>query len=120
MKGRVDEFGRALVKLEIRPELDAKPISIDAWIDTAFNGELVAPSEVIKTTKLEQSAGIEATLADGNKVTLESYSCVVDWFGEKRAVEVISNEGENLLLGIGLLLGRRLVIDYPKSSVVIE
>ena len=39
MNGTVDEFGRALVTLTIRADQDSEPTNIQAWIDTAFNGE---------------------------------------------------------------------------------
>jgi hypothetical protein len=51
---------------------------------------------------------------------LESFACVLNWFGESRPVEVIANDGEFPLLGVGLLLGHRLVIDYMQSTVTIE
>ena len=75
---------------------------------------------MIESLGLEQSAGIRARLADGNEVTLESYACILDWFGDQRAVEVIANDGEVPLLGIGLLIGHRLTVDYTDLTVSIE
>ena len=120
MNGIVDEFGRALVTLSIRANRDVEPTDIKAWIDTAFNGELVIPGQMVEGAQLQQTAGIEARLADGNAVMLESFTCYVDWFGENRPVEVIANEGQFPLLGIGLLIGRRLVVDYTQLTVTIE
>ncbi len=120
MNGIVDEFGRALLDLKIRPTANQDPVEITVWVDTAFNGELVVPQAIIATLGLEQSAGIRARLADGNEVTLESYTCILDWFGEKRAVEVIANNGQMPLLGIGLLVGHRLVVDYKNLIVDLE
>ena len=120
MNGVVDEFGRALLTLSIRANQDTEPTNIQAWIDTAFNGELVMPRRIIEAGQLEQTAGIEATLADGNPVMLESFTCFLDWFGDDRAIEVIANDGEYPLLGIGLLVGHRLVVDYTQMTVTIE
>jgi len=120
VNGIIDEFGRALVTLSIRANQDAEPTDIQAWIDTAFNGELVMPRRMIEAAQLEQTAGIEARLADGNAVMLESFACFLNWFGEDRPVQVIANDGEFPLLGIGLLIGQRLVVDYTQSTVVIE
>ncbi len=120
MNGAVDEFGRALVKLSIRANRDAEKTTVQAWIDTAFNGELVIPKRIIEAAQLEQSAGIDARLADGNSVTLESFTCLLDWFDNERAIEVIANDGEYPLLGIGLLIGHRLIVDYTQLTVTIE
>ncbi|MEZ6051356.1 MAG: hypothetical protein R3C02_08230 [Planctomycetaceae bacterium] len=91
-----------------------------AWIDTAFNGEPVVPRPMIDSMGFVQSAGIRARLADGNEVTLESYGCILDWFGEEKTVEVIANDGQMPLLGVGLLLGRRLTVDYAELTVTLE
>jgi clan AA aspartic protease len=120
MNGIVDEFGRALLDLRIRSVDMDELVDITAWVDTAFNGELVVPRAIVETVGLEQSAGIRARLADGNEVTLESYACILDWFGNKRAVEVIANDGQMPLLGIGLLIGHRLTVDYTELTVNLE
>ncbi len=120
MKGIVDQFGRALMTFVIGTETGDETTEIAAWVDTAFNGELVMPRSMIEQAGLNQSAGIKARLADVKVVTLESFSCVVDWFGKQRPVEVIANDGELPLLGIGLLIGRRLTIDYIQLTVTIE
>ncbi|MFM7977046.1 MAG: hypothetical protein ACKO8U_18405, partial [Pirellula sp.] len=67
-----------------------------------------------------QSAGCVARLADGKQVILESYTCVLDWFDGKESIEVIANDGETPLLGIGLLDGHRLVVDYLHRSLELE
>ena len=120
MNGVVDEFGRALIPLEIRANQDADPSEINAWIDTAFNGELVLPRPMVEAMKLEQTAGIEAKLADGNAVLMESFTCLLNWFGQIHRVEAIANDGEFPLLGIGLLIGHRLMIDYNDLTVTIK
>lgn len=120
MNGLVDDFGRALLDLKIRSTANEDPVEITVWVDTAFNGELVVPRAMIESLGLEQSAGIRARLADGNEVTLESYTCLLDWFGDQQAVEVIANNGQMPLLGIGLLIGHRLVVDYKNLIVGLE
>ena len=120
MNGLVDELGRALLDLKFRSTRNEDSVEITVWVDTAFNGELVVPQAMIEPLGLEQSAGIRARLADGNEVTLESYTCILDWFGDRRAVEVIANNGQMPLLGIGLLIGHRLVVDYKDLIVSLE
>ena len=90
------------------------------WVDTAFDGELVVPRPQIQALGLVQSAGVQATLADGTTVTLETYECWLDWFGQLQRVEVIGSEGQLPLLGIGLLLGHRLTVDYRAQVVELD
>jgi clan AA aspartic protease len=120
VNGNVDSAGRALVLLRVWSSEDAEPIELTVWIDTAFTGELVIPRERIEALGLPQSAAVLAGLADGRKVVLDSYSCLVDWFGEPRLVEVIANEGQFPLLGVGLLREHRLKIDYRSRTLVID
>ncbi len=120
MNGVVDDFGRALLPLSLRANQETEPTNIMAWIDTAFNGELVLPRSMIEAAELEQTAGTEAKLADGSSVMLETFTCVLKWFDEDHRIETIANDGEFPLLGIGLLIGHRLIIDYTTLTVTLE
>jgi len=95
-------------------------IRVNAWIDTAFTGELVIPSETVKELGLAKSSAVMAGLADGREVVLDTFSCLVEWFGEQRQVEVVESDGLLSLLGIGLLHGRRLEIDYRLRTVNLD
>jgi predicted aspartyl protease len=66
---------------------------------------------------LEALVETEAILADGSKVSLESYFCIVDWFGQKVPVQVIENEGRFPLVGTSLLTQRVLVINHETKLV---
>ena len=54
---------------------------IVAWVDTAFNGGLTIPRALIDGLGLPQESSIEAVLADGRTVALETFGCYLDWFG---------------------------------------
>lgn len=120
MTGEVDDVGRALVSLQLRAGHDAETTSFSAWIDTAFGGDLVLFRTMINQLGLEQSAAVQATLADGTSVLLETFHCQIEWFGVWRDVEVIANEGSMPLLGIGLLRDHTLEIDYPLRTVTLN
>jgi len=72
----------------------------------------------------------DATLADGTQTELSTHSCWIDWFGNTKTLEIIANKGECPLLGVGLLLGLELRVDYrnlrlellpaPKDNEFIE
>ena len=117
MNGHVDDSRRALLELQIGNTPADQPTTITVWIDTAFDGFVVFSKSLIDRLKLDQEAATEAILADGSRVTLESYVCYVDWFGEVVAAQVIANEGKLPLLGTELLANRRLVVDYANGSI---
>lgn len=120
MNGEVDQAGRALIPLRVRPSKDADATDLKAWIDTAFTGEVAIPRATIEKLGLRQSAAVMAGLADGTQVVLETYGCTIEWFGQQRPVEVIQNEGGFPLLGIELLRDRRLEIDYRSATLTID
>lgn len=120
MNGTVDSSGRALVVLHIRPSVSAEPTALSVWVDTAFTGELVISRATIERLGLQQSAAVTAKLADGSRVVLETYDCTVEWFGQERSVEVVGNDGQFPLLGVGLLRERKLEIDYRARTLSIE
>jgi hypothetical protein len=45
---------------------------------------------------------------------------LIDWFGQQQSIEVVGNSGTFPLLGIGLLLNRKLTIDYAAGRVLVE
>lgn len=120
MNGHVDDSLRALLELQVGNTPAEQSTTITVWIDTAFDGFLVLSKSLIESLKLDQEAAAEAILADGRHVTLESYVCHVDWFGEAMAAQVIANEGKLPLLGTELLANRRLVVDYVEGSVSVS
>jgi len=120
VKGFVDDRNRALVAIRVANGLRAETSEILVWIDTAFDGHLVLSKEQIAKLDLDSLVETEVILADGSKVALESYYCVVDWFGTKFPVQVIENEGRFPLLGTGLLDGRTIRISYDEKTVAIN
>ena len=117
MTGHVDRHGRALVTVSIRSS-DSEPIqAVQVWIDTGCNGDLVLPRRHIDDLSLPPTGTLKALLADGSEVALRRYTCLIDWFGETRELEVVGNDGEYPLLGVGLLVDHDLRISYRSGSV---
>ena len=120
MIGTVDDRGRALLEIEVRQVRDSKGARVTAWIDTAFDGHLVFPISLIEQLDLESLADTEAILADGSKVIMETFVCYLDWFGERMPLQVAANAGGLPLLGVGLLQGRVLHVDYAKKQLTLD
>lgn len=117
MNGQVDRSGRALLPIEVRNLSTGQPARWDAWIDTGFTGDLVVPRTMLLALGLQPTSTATGILADGSQVVLDRYSCLIDWFGQLRSVEVIANDGAVPLLGVGLLLRHSLTIDYLAATV---
>ena len=90
------------------------------WIDTAFNGYFVFPRGLIEVLDLQQEAATDAVLADGSRVTLESFVCYVEWFGSIIPTQVIANEGSLPLLGTAMLADHVLLVDYSQKRVSLD
>ena len=114
MNGHVDESGRALLSIQIANTREATYVQLLAWIDTAFDGHLVLPLRMIEELQLESLAQTEGILADGSRVTLETFFCYVELFGQRVPLQVIANDGRFPLLGTEMLHNRVLHIDYHR------
>ncbi len=120
MTGHVDLSGRALITIVLHSDKAQSLQEIDAWIDTGFTGDLVVPRAMLDAVGIEPCGSVDAILADGSQVELPTFACSVDWFGVRRELEVVSNDGEFPLLGVGLLLGTQLAINYGSRDLSIE
>ncbi|MFO7905759.1 MAG: hypothetical protein R6U98_24085 [Pirellulaceae bacterium] len=120
MNGTVDQQNRALIDVVVRRAKGASETTVTAWIDTAFDGHLVFPRRLIEELDLEPLVQTEAILADGKKVTLETFVCYLNWFGTTTVLQVIENEGRLPLLGTGLLDNHVLHIDYAAKRLTLD
>lgn len=120
MNGVVDDHDRALLDVAISRDAEGSCEPVRVWIDTAFDGHLVFPRRLIEQLRLESLVETEAILADGSTVALETFLCHIDWFGARRPIQVIANDGRFPLLGTGLLEQRVLHIDYSKKELSVE
>jgi clan AA aspartic protease len=117
MNGFVDRELRALIDVSVSADRHGDRQSLRVWIDTAFNGGLVIPRPQIALLGLSRASCIEALLADGQLVQLETFSCVIHWFGKVFRTQVVANDGEFPLLGTLLLAGRKLSINYETATL---
>ena len=117
MKGVVDNGGRSLLRVMVRRTIESSGTPLDAWIDTGFTGDLVLPQQVIDQLQVSKSGSIDAVLADGSQIELNTYTCLIEWFGSLKTLEVIANDGEFPLLGVGMLIGLELRIDFLNQTI---
>lgn len=112
MNGVVDNGGRSLLEVLLRKTPTSDSVLVNVWVDTGFTGDLVLPKSLIDEFELQRSGSVDGVLADGSEIELSTYTCAIEWFGSVRTLEVIENAGEYPLLGVGMLLGLELCIDY--------
>ena len=75
---------------------------------------------LIEKHKLESLVDTEAILADGRKVTLETFVCYLEWFGKLVPLQVIANDGKLPLLGTELLQNHVLHVDYVNKQLTLD
>jgi clan AA aspartic protease len=120
MTGLVDDYGRAIVRITVRhPEASASA-ECDAWIDTAFTGELLLTPDQADALNLPRITAVPSVLSDGSRVLFEARRCIIEWFGVSRPVGAILGSGRLALIGIGLLEDLLVTINYPARTVSLE
>ena len=118
--GIVDEDGQALVPLSMRRTRDSEPTQLQVWVDTAFTGDLALSESLIRQLGLRKATGTWAVYADGTTKRVDAFTGFIEWFGETRKIEVVAGNNATPLLGVCLLLGHRLEVDYHALTVTID
>ena len=116
MTGRIDSDGRALVDVRVR--LGTSSHTIEAWVDTAFTGDLLVPRDLVESSGAEPEKQVQTVLADGTVGEMPIFAGAVRWFDdEERPAEIIPADCRTALLGVGLLLGLCVELDYSAMTV---
>jgi clan AA aspartic protease len=104
----------------LRHPTTAAEAEVDAWVDTGFNGDLVLPQARVVALGLPLGPAVRATLADASEVLLDTYTCLLEWFGELKEIEVIINPGQFPLLGVGLMQEHELHINCRTRTMSLD
>ncbi len=91
--------------------------SINAVIDTGFNGFLSLPSVIITNLNLPWSGSDVVTLGDGSETFFDLYTAMVIWDGQYREIDIAESETEPLL-GMAMLYGYRLQVDTIEGGII--
>lgn len=118
IEGTISDQYEAIIRLSIYgPEDQHAEAEIDAIIDTGFSDCLTLPPSLLEALDLPFEAPTLATLADGSTVTLDFHRATIQWGDQRREVLVLAAEG-GALVGVGLLRGFHLAIDFVEGGRV--
>ena len=94
--------------------------SVEAMVDTGFNGFMTLPNITIQQLGLKKSGDVQIILADGRAQSCAVFRAVVDWDGIPVDIEVEAADFKPLV-GTALLRGFRLNVEVERGGkVVIE
>lgn len=116
ISGHVNASREPIITISVKGP-DERESSIEAVIDTGFNGHLILPSQLIRRLGLSRLGSAGADLADGSRVSLDLFEATVLWDGKERPVAVLQTENE-ALLGMSMLTGHRLTLDVVSGGEV--
>jgi clan AA aspartic protease len=116
LRGSVTSALEAVISLEVRGPLGDQE-SVQALIDTGFDGFLTLPRQVIARLFLPTRGHRPVILADGSQISVRVYRATVLWDGQARAILVLAAEGP-VLAGMSLLHRYLLTIEVADGGLV--
>lgn len=115
--GSVDSHLHPRIPVEID---GPSPRTVEAVVDTGFDGDLTLPRELVEELGLVSAGERKGTLADGSEITFSVYDATVTWHEGSRRIRVIAVDGMTLA-GMALLRGTELHIEVvPDGEVRVE
>lgn len=93
---------------------------VEVVLDTGFGGDLLLQPDILQQLAVSEHDQVEAKLANGQDIKLDSWRGTVLWHDRPFSVIVLQAGGEPLL-GMNLLRGSRVTLDVQvDGDVVIE
>jgi clan AA aspartic protease len=96
---------------------NGRTATLDAIVDTGFNGFLTLPLPEIARLGFAYQGNMEAVLGDGSDTMMDMFLGVVHWEGQLREGTVLAAEGTPLV-GMALLTGSRVCLDITDGGPV--
>jgi len=91
--------------------------TVEAILDTGFNGFLTLPLEQITRLGFPYEGNLEAVLGDGRDTTMDMFLGTVLWEGHLREGTVLAAEGTPLV-GMALLRGSQVTLEVQDGGRV--
>jgi clan AA aspartic protease len=94
--------------------------AFECVVDTGFDGALIVSASFAKRLGLSVVARLIFELVGGARMSADVALGEIEWFGQRRTVEVILSEGEDALIGTEMFEGAKLIVDYANHLVTIS
>ena len=116
MKGKVNARREAIVRFRVCGR-GSKRQSVNAIIDTGYNGSLTLPPAVIRSLGLRRIGESDAELGDGRIVSFDVYAGAIEWCDQRIAIDIDEARTEPLI-GMELLNGHEVNIRVERNGDV--
>ena len=116
ISGTVTEDREIVIHLEVL-DVNQSAVSIQAVVDTGFNGFLTLSIDVLNALGASAAGTRRAELGDGNLVDMDVYFVKVKWRDEDREVLALQAQATPLV-GMSLLWGSRVAFDAQDGGAV--
>ena len=114
IEGIVTEDGVPAINVEIGSQ------GWQAIIDTGFNGELELPERLRSLVNAQFVGRATSLLAANQRIEEDVFLVDFPFDGRTDRVQATFVDGEEILIGTGMLGDYRLLIDFPARTVAIE
>lgn len=116
IRGHLDDYHQPRVAITVRGA--RRDITLEAVIDTGFDGQLCLPVPLAIELGLELYGAQQTELADGSIKSGLVFLGRAGFVGRSsQEVEILLTESDDALLGVGFLMAWRLEIDFPQRIV---
>lgn len=119
LRGYVNAQRQPVVSITICGS-QGREVTVDAILDTGFNGTLCLPPHLVLELGLPFWFSCTVMLADGSTQDVSNHRGRILWESVERPTRIVAS-GDQPLLGMGLLIGYRIRVDaVDGGEVVIE
>lgn len=117
LQGFVNDQRQPIVPITVRGA-KSKERTVEAMLDTGFNGTLTLPPELVLELGLAFWFSRTVTLADGSIQDVSNHRGRILWEGVERPTRIMAS-GNQPLIGMGLLMGYSIRIDAIDGGLVV-
>jgi len=119
IRGRLDAYHQPRVAIIVRGA--RRDVTLEAVIDTGFDGQLCLPVSLAVEIGLELYGAQQTQLADGSIKSDLVFLGQAGFVGQRtQEVEILLTESDDALLGVGFLMDWRLEIDFSQGLVQLQ